>query len=92
VPPFSEASGIADFEAVSWHVLFARAGTPKDIISRLHAEMTQIMAAPEMAQVIANLGLIPLAPPSVEETQAYMAAEIGKWGRIVKSLGLEGSE
>ena len=92
VPPFSEASGIADFEAVSWHVLFARASTPKAVVGKLHGEMTRIMATPEMGRVIANLGLIPQAPPTVEQTQAYIASEIEKWGKIVKSLGLEGSE
>lgn len=92
VPPFSEASGIADFEAVSWHVLFARAGIPKAAVDKLHGEMSRIVADPDMARVITNLGLIPHPPPSVEQTQAYMAAEIDKWGRIVTSLGLAGSE
>ena len=50
------------------------------------------MAVPDMARFVSNLGLIPHAPPSVEDTQVYIGAEIGKWGGIVKSLGLEGSE
>lgn len=92
VPPFSEASGIADFEAVSWHVLFTRADTPKEIVGKLHGEMNRIMAAPDMSRFIGSLGLIPQAPPSVDETRAYIGSEIEKWGKIVKSLGLEGSE
>ena len=44
VPSFAEASGIADFEAVSWHMLFARSQRPKEIVDRLHTEMTRIIA------------------------------------------------
>jgi tripartite-type tricarboxylate transporter receptor subunit TctC len=92
VPTFAEASGIADFEAVSWHVLIIRAATPKQIVGRLHAEMNGIMAAPDMKRGIESLGLIPQDPPSIEETQRYIKSEIDKWGILVKSLGLEGSQ
>src|SRR5215475_9389661 len=39
VPPFSEAANAPDFEAVSWHMLFAPAATPRTIVDKLHAEM-----------------------------------------------------
>jgi tripartite-type tricarboxylate transporter receptor subunit TctC len=48
VPPFAEAANAPDFEAVSWHVLFAPSATPKDIVERLHREMTTIMSDVEM--------------------------------------------
>ena len=48
VLPFAEASGDAEFEAVSWHILFAPAATPSEIIDRLHQEMRKIMSAPDM--------------------------------------------
>jgi tripartite-type tricarboxylate transporter receptor subunit TctC len=48
VSAFAEASGIADFEGVSWHMLLVPSKTPQPIIDRLHAEMKRIMQAPEM--------------------------------------------
>ena len=48
VPTFAEAASTPDFEAVSWHMLFAPAATPKPILDKLHAEMTKIMSDPEM--------------------------------------------
>ena len=39
VPPFAEAATAPGFEAVSWHMLFAPATTPRDIVDRLHTEM-----------------------------------------------------
>jgi tripartite-type tricarboxylate transporter receptor subunit TctC len=92
VPPFSEASGAADYEAVSWHVLLVPAKTPKDIVDRLHSEMQKIMTDPEMQKRAADIGLIPITPPSVAETQAYINSEQGKWGSLVEKLGLKGSQ
>jgi tripartite-type tricarboxylate transporter receptor subunit TctC len=92
VAPFREVSDATDFEAVSWHALFARAATPVPIVTRLHGEMTRIMSTPEIQQKITTLGLIPLNPPSIAETQAYIKSETEKWGRLVNTLGLQGSQ
>jgi tripartite-type tricarboxylate transporter receptor subunit TctC len=91
VPPFAEAAGVADFESVSWHVLFAKTGTPDAIVDRLHDEMVRIMADPEMRKAIETHGLIPQAPLPIDATRAYIASENGKWGALVRSLGLAGS-
>ncbi len=92
VPPFAEAANSPDFEAVSWHALLAPAATPRDIVERLHEEMKRILAAPDMQQRIANLGLLALPTPSIEGVQQYMRAEREKWGSLVRSLGLAGSQ
>src|SRR5262249_20013241 len=92
VPPFAQAANAPDFEAVSWHILLAPAKTPKDVVEKLHAEMKRIPAAPDIREKIATLGLIPLDTPFVEEISSYMKAEREKWGSLVKTLGLEGSQ
>jgi tripartite-type tricarboxylate transporter receptor subunit TctC len=92
VPPFSVAANAPDFEAVSWHVLFAPSATPRPIVERLHREMTTIMADAEMQTRAANIGLLPLTPPSIEETQKYLASEREKWGTLVRKLGLAGTQ
>ncbi len=74
VPPFAEAASAPDFEAVSWHMLFAPAATPKPIVDRLHAEMKKIMADPEMIKLTERIGLIPVDTPSVDGIQSYMAS------------------
>jgi len=92
VPPFSEAANAPDFEAVSWHILFAPAATPRAIVDKLHAEMKRIMAAPAMQTHISDLGLIPYDSPSIDGITTYLASEREKWGALVKKLGLEGSQ
>ena len=92
VPPIGEAVGMPELEAVSWHVIFARHDTPREIVNRLHDEMKSIMATPDMQQTIMQIGLIPHDTPSVEGIQRYIKAETEKWGTLVRQLGLEGSQ
>lgn len=91
VPPFAEAANAPDFEAVSWHVLFAPAATPKPIIERLHMEMKRIMADPEMIKLTEKIGLLPVDSPDIDGIQRYLASEREKWGTLVKQLGLAGT-
>jgi tripartite-type tricarboxylate transporter receptor subunit TctC len=92
VPPFAEAAGAPDFEAVSWHVLLAPAATPKEIVEKLRQEMKRIMAAPDMTKRISDLGLIPFETPTEDGIRAYIKSEQEKWGALVRKLGLEGSQ
>ena len=92
IPPFAEAANAPDYEVVAWHMLVARSGTPKPILERLNAEMKKIMAAPEMQQRISNMGLIPLDPAPLAETDRYIKAEVVKWRKILTSIGLAGSQ
>jgi tripartite-type tricarboxylate transporter receptor subunit TctC len=92
VLPFAEASGAADYEGVSWHMLLVPSKTPQPTIDRLHAEMKKIMQDPAMREKIAALGLIPNDSPSIADMRSYIQSERSKWGAMVKQLGLEGSQ
>jgi tripartite-type tricarboxylate transporter receptor subunit TctC len=92
VPPFAEAAGAPDFEAVSWHILFAPSPTPKEIVDKLHREMKRIMAKEDMVKRVADIGLIPFETPSVDGINRYLASEREKWGSLVKKLGLEATQ
>src|SRR5262249_50569404 len=72
LPPFGETVGAPDFEAVSWHVLLAHAGTPSAIVDKLHGEMKRIMESPDMRQRVAAVGLLPLDIAPVEEARRYI--------------------
>jgi tripartite-type tricarboxylate transporter receptor subunit TctC len=92
IPPFAEVSGIADYEVVAWHMLVARAGTPQPILQRLNTEMKRIMSASEMQQRIANMGLIPLDPAPLAETDRYIKSEIVKFRALLNAIGLAGTQ
>jgi tripartite-type tricarboxylate transporter receptor subunit TctC len=91
IPPFAEVSGVADYEVVAWHILAARAGTPEPILQRLNAEMKRIMGAPEMQKRIANMGLIPLDPAPLAETDHFIKSETVKWRTLLTAIGLVGT-
>ena len=91
VPPLTEA-GLPGFEAVSWHMLLAPAGTPKPVTTRLHDEFAAAMAAPGMAEQLARMGLTPLKSESIDELPAFVRREIDKWGDIVRQVGIAGTQ
>jgi hypothetical protein len=45
-----------------------------------------------MQKRAADIGLLPLIPPSLEETRAYISSEREKWGSLVRKLGLAGTQ
>jgi tripartite-type tricarboxylate transporter receptor subunit TctC len=92
VPPMAEAANAPGFETVSWHVLMAPAKTPRPIVEKLHGEMTAIMSDPEMQKRLSDLGLLPLNPPSIVDTERYIKSETEKWSSLVEKLGLKGSQ
>jgi Tripartite tricarboxylate transporter family receptor len=62
IPPIAEA-GVPDFDAVVWTMFVAAAHTPKEIASRLHAELSSIVGLPEIQQQIVKIGMSPLRVP-----------------------------
>jgi tripartite-type tricarboxylate transporter receptor subunit TctC len=91
VPPLTEA-GLKGFDAVSWFMLVAPAGTPVDIVDRLSREVRTITGEPEVRRELSNLGLLPVQSPPPDELKGFIAAEIVRWGDIVRKAGLAGSQ
>ena len=92
IPTFAEASGVVDYESVAWHILVVSAKTPRLIIDRLHAEMKRIMSAPDMRERISSMGLIPVDPPPIVETERYVKSETVKWRAVLTNIGLAGTQ
>ncbi len=92
VPTLAEGTNTPDYEAVSWHALFAPVATPKEIVDRLHAEMKRITGAPAFQKKVADLGLIPVLTAAPDQVRKDIAADREKWGAVVKKLGLDGSQ
>jgi tripartite-type tricarboxylate transporter receptor subunit TctC len=91
IPPLAEA-GVPGFNAVAWTMLVAPARTPKEIVDKLAAEVKSIVAAPDVRKLFIDTGNIPLISPAPKELQAYLKAEIVRWGKVVQAAGVAGSE
>jgi tripartite-type tricarboxylate transporter receptor subunit TctC len=85
LPTVSEA-GLAGFDANNWYGLVVPAKTPRAIIDQLNAEVTKILAMPEVKTILFNQGLDP-APGTPEQFGAYIKSERVKWARVIKESG-----
>ena len=86
VPTVAE-SGYPGFEALSWQGLFAPAGTPPDVISKLNAETVKALASEDFREAFARQGFL-VAGSTPAEFRAFIEAEIPKWARIIKAGGV----
>ena len=91
VPTISEA-GLPGFEAVSWHLIVAPAGTPQPVVDKLHAGAQGRDAGARYANQMAEMGLIPIDTPSVDELTRFVETETVRWGKIVQQVGIAGTE
>jgi tripartite-type tricarboxylate transporter receptor subunit TctC len=85
VPTAAEA-GMAEFEVDTWYGVLAPAGTPREIVLRLNAELARIMQSSDMRERLATMGIQPLAS-SPGEFGDFLKAEIAKWAKVVKESG-----
>ena len=86
--PTAPESGLPDYVASNWFGIAAPAGTPPAIVARLHKEIAEIQNSPEMQKQFANDGA-EIARMSSAEFSAFIAAEMAKWGRVVKQSGIK---
>ncbi len=91
VAPLTEI-GLREFDAVSWFMLVAAAGTPPGIVGKLHREVRAVIGDPEVRAEFTRLGLVPVQSPPPDELRRFVAAEIARWGEIVKKAGMVGSQ
>lgn len=82
VPTLAE-SGLPTFEAFTWGALLAPAGTPPEIVARLHTEVARIFAMPDVRQKIEEMGALPGGGTSAE-LDAFTRSEIRKWAKVIK--------
>jgi len=86
VPTVSE-SGLPGFEFQSWFAIMVPAGTPKDIVARLHAEVVKALADAEVREKLGVLGLTPRGS-SPEELRKATAEQLAKYARLMKQAGI----
>jgi tripartite-type tricarboxylate transporter receptor subunit TctC len=87
--PTIAESGVPGFDVTTWYAMFAPAGTPADTVNRLDAELKKIARIPQLREQLANLGIDAAASASPAEARAYRDAEVEKWGKLVRALGLK---
>jgi tripartite-type tricarboxylate transporter receptor subunit TctC len=86
VPAIAEE--LKGYELIAWFALMAPAGTPKDIVSGLHAAAAKALAKPEVGSKFGTLGT-DIAPMNPAELEGFIKSEITKWARMAKEAGIQ---
>jgi len=89
VPPVADT--VPGFDESTWSIILAPAGTPSDIVNRLHAELKTVMAMPDVEKQLATIGMIPIVSPSPKDLETFISTEVERWGNIVRQAGIAGT-
>jgi tripartite-type tricarboxylate transporter receptor subunit TctC len=76
--------GVGDFEAPTWWAFLGRAGTPQPILDRMHQALTSVLNEPAVKQRIEQQGC-DIVAGSPEQCRQFLAAEIEKWGAVIRA-------
>ena len=85
--PGSDEAGVQGFESTFWFGLYAPAGTPMEIVRRLHAAAAKGLAKPEVRDKIALQGMDASPSASPEAFAAEIRAEAPMWERVIRESG-----
>ena len=90
VPTLAEA-GLKSTDVETWFGLTAPAGTPRDIIAKLNAEVRKALDAPDLQKRFAELSLS-VTPSSPEELDALIKSETVRWSEVIRQAGIKAPE
>jgi tripartite-type tricarboxylate transporter receptor subunit TctC len=82
------AETVPSLEVNSWYGLFAPAGTPKAIVTRLQTEFAQVLQTPEMKDFMMTQGAV-AAPSTPEELSKLLGEDLVRWAKIVKDANAQ---
>ena len=86
VPTVAEA-GVPGYEATIWLGIMAPAGTPKEIVEKLNGEIGKVVSRADVKEAWSRQGAVAMAM-SPAQFDAYLRADIAKWGRVVAAAGI----
>ena len=87
LPTIAEA-GLPGYEFTSWQLVLAPAGTPPEILARIHGAIVETMKAPSVRERYAREGTIQRST-SPAEASAFLKDEVARWGKIIRERGIK---
>ena len=79
--------GYPDLVASSWQGILVPAGTPREVVAKLHAALVQTMDTPDIKQKLSNGGAVANTSKSPEEFGEFLASETRRWGNVAREVG-----
>jgi tripartite-type tricarboxylate transporter receptor subunit TctC len=84
LPTIAE-SGLPGYEAVSWFGLFAPAGTPREVVGKINADVQHVLADPDFREKFLAPNYFEPVTGSPEQFGAYVKREAEKWSKVIKA-------
>jgi tripartite-type tricarboxylate transporter receptor subunit TctC len=86
--PTLDEQGLKGFEDVTWNGIVAPAGTPHDVLARLHREIARAASQPEFRKKYLERGIEIVASDSPQAFSSYIRSEADAFTRLVKEAGI----
>lgn len=87
--PTAEEAGVPGYLISTWYGVFAPAGTPADIVNRVHTDILRAMQAPETRPRLQEIGADDTVTRTPEEFAAIVRADTARYARVIKDAGLK---
>jgi tripartite-type tricarboxylate transporter receptor subunit TctC len=88
VPTVAEAA-LPGFETVQWQGIAAPAGTPPQVVGRIHDELVRIMATPAVVERLKSIGMDNSTSPTPDDFRKLIDSDLQRWPAVVKAAGIE---
>ena len=87
IPTLAEA-GVPGYEQTAWFGVLAPAGTPRDIIGRLNAEIIKVLNAPDVKERFGKQG-VEVRTSTPEQFSTFLRSEVDRWGKVIREAGIK---
>src|SRR5262249_343633 len=86
--PSVQETGVAKIEATAWYALMAPARTPAPVVHKANAAVNAWLKTAKAKELLASMSTQPNGG-TPEELKAFIAAEVAKWGPVIKAANIE---
>ena len=82
------AEALPGYELIAWMALMAPAGTPRDVIAKVHDAAARSLAKPSFGEALSRIGM-DVGPMNPEQLARFIQLEIVKWAKLAKEAGIQ---
>ncbi len=83
------AESIPGFDTATWNGLYLPAATPRDVIARIHTDVTKVLASPQLKDRMLKQGIDQSTLNTPEKHAAFVKAEFARWGKVIRDADIK---
>ena len=76
-------------EAYDFYAILAPARTPRAVVTKLNAKITEVLAMPDIANRFAQTQFAEVVSSSPEELQRFIVSEVARWGKVIRDANFK---